>query len=166
MISRTRGETRHELSDRRMPCPVDQVVGDSIPDLLEGQLAPLDPAIEPDDVMAKARSDGLRGDLAGRHRAERRVELRSRIARGELAQIATDGLRGACRMRAGQFGEPLGRVAQSGRHRLRLSARSSVCGTVARARRDQDVRGLVEIGGTEALQVVLVVAPASGLVGG
>ena len=69
-------------------------------------------------------------------------------------------------MRQGEFGEPLGGVAQSGRHRLRLSARSSICGTVARARRDQDVRGLVEVRGTEALQVVLVVAPASGLIGG
>ena len=57
---RARGETRHELSNRRMPCPVDQVVGDPFLDPLEGQLAPLDPAIQPDDVMAKAGSDGLR----------------------------------------------------------------------------------------------------------
>ena len=43
-----------------MPCPVDQVVGNSFPHHLEGQLAPLDPTIEADDVMAKAGGDGLR----------------------------------------------------------------------------------------------------------
>src|SRR5205823_9075538 len=100
--------------------------------------------------MAKARSDGLRGDLAGCHRAERRVELRSCITWGELAQVTADGLRGAGRMRAGQIREPFGGVTQSGRQRLGLNARSSICGTVGRARRDQDVCSLVEIGGTEA----------------
>ena len=93
-----------------MPCPVDQVVRDSFPHQLEGQMAPLDLAIQPDNVVAKTGSDGIRGDLAGRHGAERRVELRSCITRGELAQIAADGLRGAGRMRAGQFREALGGV--------------------------------------------------------
>ena len=49
-------------------------------------------------------------------------------------------------MRQGQFGEPLGGVAQRGRQRLRLGARRSVCGTgrwgaprsgCARPRRDR-----------------------------
>ena len=119
-----------------MPCAVDQVVGDPFLDPIEGQLAPLDPAIEADDVMAKAGGDWLRGDLARRHRAERHVEFRSCITRGELAQVATSGLGGSGRMRAGHFREALWRVAQGSRHRFRLSARSSICATVARARRE------------------------------
>src|SRR6185437_4669700 len=120
---RTGAETRKELSNGHVPCQVDQVGGDPLPDPLERQLAPLDLAIQADDVMAKARSDGLGGDLAGYHRAKRRIELRSGIAHGELAQIATDGFGGAGRMRAGQVREALGGVAQSSRHRLCLSAR-------------------------------------------
>ena len=50
---RTRGETRYELSNRHMPSPVDQIVGNSFLHPLEGKLAPLDPAFETDDVMTK-----------------------------------------------------------------------------------------------------------------
>ena len=46
----TRGETRYELSNRNMLSPVDEVVGNSFLDPLEGQLTPLDLAIQPDDV--------------------------------------------------------------------------------------------------------------------
>ena len=70
----------------------------SDPNLLERQLATLDLAIQPDNVMAEAGCNGLRGRLARRHRCERRIELRSRVARRELAQIAADSFRGACRM--------------------------------------------------------------------
>ena len=46
----------------------------------------------------------------------------------------------------GKFGEALWCVAQRSCKRLRLCTGSGVCGTIVRGRRDQNVRGFVEVG--------------------
>src|SRR3546814_13928865 len=80
-------EERDILADRASPDLLRQVLGDTILDGLDRQLAPYDAVVEPGNVEDEPRLDRQRAARADLEIEEGGVELRQRRARGDLAAI-------------------------------------------------------------------------------
>ena len=137
-----------------------RVVGDAFGDQLVRQQPAVVLAVEPDDVEAVAGRDRRLAQLPGRERDQRLLEFRRGLPGRDLAEIAALRRRRTARVRLRQFGKALRMLVQLGQHRGGIVARARVAPRIGGPRREQDVRGLIDVGRAEPRLVVLVIAAA------
>src|SRR5512143_2162143 len=81
-------ETRDVLRYRSSPDAFAQIVCDPVSHELEGELSPLDLAVETNDVNPVARLNRCLADRPGRECRKGPLELERRLSRGDLTEIA------------------------------------------------------------------------------
>src|SRR5690606_1198096 len=146
------------LADRAPPDVLAQIRGDPLAHRLERQLAALDPAIEPQHMVAETGLDRHRADLAGLQVEQEGLELRHGLAPADLPEVAALRPRRTGRELGGERAER-GRIREHpGERRLCLRLRPRRRLLVVRIGEEQDVRGLEQIVRAKAPAIVLVIA--------
>ena len=144
--------------------PLDDILGDALAHEGEREFAAPDVTVEADDVEAVAGLHRRRGHLVRREAEQSLLELGCSVAPGELAKVTAGSSRRTIGVRGRQVGKAAGLAREHCEDYLGTVARSGEGFGLVAAGGDEDVGGLVEVGGTEAAAVVVVVAPAGILI--